>query len=406
MPEPAVPTPVTRVRRRRTVERPRQRPSNGHPAARPARPSCGARSWSTCAGPGRPRPTPSRSRSGPAGAGVAQQLRALDTAGLVTRTSVRHGVGRPRHLYDITADAQDLFPSNYDGLATGLLAAILEVGGEALVEDVFAARRRQAETRLRERHGRALPDRRAARGAGAGARPAPGRAGVHLRGRASTSGGIRLLEHNCAVLDVARGHPGGVPGRAGPVPRGAGRGPRARAPHRRRRPLLRVPRWPAPRRPDGPPRSSPPRAPRPRVGRARGGGGGTSETLGTKEAASDVAAICSCSVEREDPEAAQRRELVADVGLEHLGPVRADRVADAVAVELVEDPAELVPAGHHAGVQVRGGADLEHDPPLAEHRHRARVVGGLHAMPDAVRLQELDDARRSPRPGRTRRCGP
>ena len=33
-----------------------------------------------------------------------------------------HGVGRPRHLYDITADAQDLFPSNYDGLATGLLA--------------------------------------------------------------------------------------------------------------------------------------------------------------------------------------------------------------------------------------------------------------------------------------------
>ena len=77
--------------------------------------------------------------------GVAQQLRALDSAGLVTRTSVRHGVGRPRHLYDVTADAQDLFPSNYDGLATGLLAAILEIGGDALVEDVFAARRRQAE---------------------------------------------------------------------------------------------------------------------------------------------------------------------------------------------------------------------------------------------------------------------
>ena len=55
--------------------------------------------------------------------GVAQQLRALDTAGLVTRTAVRHGVGRPRHLYDVTPDAQDLFPSNYDGLATGLLAA-------------------------------------------------------------------------------------------------------------------------------------------------------------------------------------------------------------------------------------------------------------------------------------------
>src|SRR4051812_17587317 len=89
--------------------------------------------------------------------GVAQQLRALDTAGLVTRTAVRHGVGRPRHVYDVTPDAQALFPTNYDGLATGLLAAILEVGGDALLEDVFAARRRQAEARLRERIAASLP---------------------------------------------------------------------------------------------------------------------------------------------------------------------------------------------------------------------------------------------------------
>jgi predicted ArsR family transcriptional regulator len=138
--------------------------------------------------------------------GVAQQLRALDTAGLVTRDSVRHGVGRPRHLYDITPDAQDLFPSNYDGLATGLLAAILEVGGESLVEDVFAARRRQAETRLRERMDERLP---------AGA-PLEDRVRELARlqdelgyfSEARVDGaGIRLLEHNCAVLDVARGSP-------------------------------------------------------------------------------------------------------------------------------------------------------------------------------------------------------
>lgn len=134
--------------------------------------------------------------------GVAQQLRALDTAGLVTRTAVRHGVGRPRHLYDVTADAQDLFPSDYDGLATGLLAAILEVGGEALVDDVFAARRRQAEAGLRER----LLDRL----------PADASLGDRVRelariqdelgyiSEARLEGGeIRLLEHNCAVLEVA-----------------------------------------------------------------------------------------------------------------------------------------------------------------------------------------------------------
>jgi predicted ArsR family transcriptional regulator len=139
--------------------------------------------------------------------GVAQQLRALDSAGLVTRTAVRHGVGRPRHLYDVTPEAQDLFPSNYDGLATGLLAAILEVGGDSLVEDVFAARRRQAEVRLRDQIEASVPA------------DAPLEARVRELARLQDQlgylaeariddGVIRLLEHNCAVLDVARTNPG------------------------------------------------------------------------------------------------------------------------------------------------------------------------------------------------------
>jgi len=137
--------------------------------------------------------------------GVAQQLRALDSTGLVARTAVRHGVGRPRHLYDVTSDAQDLFPSNYDGLAAGLLAAIVEVGGDALIEDVFAARRRQTGAALRARLDQALP------------------AGASLADRvlelariqdeqgyiseAHVNGDwIRLIEHNCAVLHIARGN--------------------------------------------------------------------------------------------------------------------------------------------------------------------------------------------------------
>jgi len=74
--------------------------------------------------------------------GVLQQLRALEATGFVSRQTVRHGVGRPRHLYDITDEAQELFPANYGALAAGLLTAINAVGGEALVEQVFIARRR------------------------------------------------------------------------------------------------------------------------------------------------------------------------------------------------------------------------------------------------------------------------
>src|SRR4051795_2934908 len=81
--------------------------------------------------------------------GVLQQLRALEATQFVSRRTIRHGVGRPRHLYELTGDAQELFPSNYDGLAAGLLSAIGAVGGQDLVEQVFQARRRQIGDRVR-----------------------------------------------------------------------------------------------------------------------------------------------------------------------------------------------------------------------------------------------------------------
>ncbi len=55
--------------------------------------------------------------------------------------------------------SQGLFLTNYDGLATSLLSAILDVGGEALMDEIFLARRRQAKTRTRDQlRARVAPD--------------------------------------------------------------------------------------------------------------------------------------------------------------------------------------------------------------------------------------------------------
>ena len=143
-------------------------------------------------------------RLGASRTGVLQQLRALEAADLVMRRTERHGVGRPRHLYDVTPEAQDLFPSNYDGLAASLLAAIEAIGGDDLLEEVFAARRRQATGRMRER----LAERLAADA------PLADRvrelatiqdeqgylAGMEIE----ADGTIRLVEHNCAIFHVAQ----------------------------------------------------------------------------------------------------------------------------------------------------------------------------------------------------------
>jgi predicted ArsR family transcriptional regulator len=146
-------------------------------------------------------------RIGASRTGVLQQLRALEAAHLVSRQTVRHGVGRPRHLYDVTADAQDLFPSNYDGLASGLLAAIQAVGGDDLLDQVFAARRCQLGNRVREQMTeRVAPE-------------APlfdrvrelaviqGDQGYLADATLGPDGTIRLREHNCAIYHIAAGSP-------------------------------------------------------------------------------------------------------------------------------------------------------------------------------------------------------
>src|SRR4051794_1596548 len=146
-------------------------------------------------------------RLGASRTGVLQQLRALEGAGLVSRKTIRHGVGRPRHQYDVTEEAQDLFPSNYDALAAGLLAAIEAVGGDDLLEQIFTARRRQLGDRVRVR----MADRISPNA------PLVDRVrelaviqadnGYLADANVEADGSIRLREHNCAIYHVAQGSP-------------------------------------------------------------------------------------------------------------------------------------------------------------------------------------------------------
>jgi len=135
--------------------------------------------------------------------GVLQQLRTLEDAGLVRRQTVRHGVGRPRHLYDVTEHAQDLFPANYDGLATGLLAAIRSVGGEPLVEEVFEARRRLTGDTVRQRMAERLGPDASLEDRVRELAVIQDEQGYLSSAVLGSDGVIRLVEHNCAIHRVA-----------------------------------------------------------------------------------------------------------------------------------------------------------------------------------------------------------
>lgn len=136
--------------------------------------------------------------------GVLQQLHALEEAGLVSHSAEKHGVGRPRHVYDVTADAQGLFPTDYGGFASGLVKAIEAVGGDDLVEQVFAARRRQIGDRIERRMAERLPDEATLADRVHILALLQNEAGYLAESTVGDDGQLRLREHNCAIDKIAR----------------------------------------------------------------------------------------------------------------------------------------------------------------------------------------------------------
>jgi predicted ArsR family transcriptional regulator len=136
--------------------------------------------------------------------GILQQLHALEAAGLVSHAAEKHGVGRPRHVYDVTADAQGLFPTDYGGFASGLVKAIEAVGGDDLVEQVFAARRRQIGDRIRRRMSERLPEDASLADRVRTLAVIQDEAGYLAEAIVSDDGTLRLREHNCAIDKIAR----------------------------------------------------------------------------------------------------------------------------------------------------------------------------------------------------------
>ncbi len=146
-------------------------------------------------------------RVGASRTGVLQQLRTLETAGLVSRSLSRHGVGRPRHLYDLTSAAQDLFPANYGALAQSMLTAVRSIGGESLIRDVFEVRHAQLKSRISQRLAERLPSDATLWDRVREVASYLDETGYLGRAVHNPDGAIRLCEHNCAISGVSVPYP-------------------------------------------------------------------------------------------------------------------------------------------------------------------------------------------------------
>jgi predicted ArsR family transcriptional regulator len=128
---------------------------------------------------------------------VRQQLAALQREGLVESRVERRKVGRPTHLYALTAKAESLFPQGYGPLALAILRQLKEVDGEAKLDRLFGRRTRALIAAYRKRlAGKSLVEK--------WRELAKIRDEEGYMARASAGG---LTEHHCPIAAIAREFP-------------------------------------------------------------------------------------------------------------------------------------------------------------------------------------------------------
>ena len=128
-----------------------------------------------------------------------QQLDGLAADGLVAWRPQARGRGRPTHLYRLTRAAEPLFPKAYGGLTTELLGYVADADPD-LVDGIFDRRRQRRLEGAQARLARV--------GADLASRVAElarilDDDGYLASFEALPDGTYRIVEHNCAVLDVA-----------------------------------------------------------------------------------------------------------------------------------------------------------------------------------------------------------
>lgn len=129
--------------------------------------------------------------------GIRQHLAALLAEGLVALREQRGSAGRPKHVYSVTPAAESLFPKNYGELTCELLD-YAGAEGPGTVERLFDRRRqRRAAAAALRLEGKDFDERVAEL---ARILDEDGYLADTVRGE---DGDWRIVEHNCAILEVA-----------------------------------------------------------------------------------------------------------------------------------------------------------------------------------------------------------
>lgn len=133
--------------------------------------------------------------------GIRQHLAILEAEGLVEHYQEKQGRGRPPHVYQLTDQANSLFPTTYANFAVGLMHEVAKFNGPGFINQVFRGRMKaQLETYQQRLEGKTLCERikELAR-----IRDEEG----YMARFDENAEDYVLIEHNCPIAVIAQEYP-------------------------------------------------------------------------------------------------------------------------------------------------------------------------------------------------------
>lgn len=130
---------------------------------------------------------------------IRRHMYTLESEGSISIVAVRQAMGRPLHAYELTAEADELFPKNYHVLALDLLDELADdPDTAALIDRMFEGRKKKLLDRYEPRMaGKSLEQKvselAAIQNAG----------GYMAEVETKSDGSFMLYEYNCPIAQVA-----------------------------------------------------------------------------------------------------------------------------------------------------------------------------------------------------------
>ncbi|MBE9032001.1 iron-sulfur cluster biosynthesis transcriptional regulator SufR [filamentous cyanobacterium LEGE 11480] len=138
--------------------------------------------------------------------GIRRHLKDLETEGLIVHETVAAKMGRPNHVYALSADGRKQFPDRYDSFSIDLLDTLAKTVGKEQMASILQQQWQRKATEYRSQVGsgdlykrvQKLVEMRQSEGY---------MAECHLVEPENPDAGFVLTEYNCAISQIAESYP-------------------------------------------------------------------------------------------------------------------------------------------------------------------------------------------------------